>query len=73
MFNHIILSGSIRRLINYKNLKKDPELLSAIKDAGVRSNLEYEFHLLVEVSIKDMINLIEMEIQNNHEILIHNG
>lgn len=65
MFNLIILSGSIRKLINYKDFNKDTELLSAIKDAGVRSKLESEFHRWYETIVKDLITLIEMELQND--------
>lgn len=66
MFNAKLSSGSIRKIINYEEFKKDTELLSMIKDAASRSELEYNWHLLTETAIKDLINQIDKEIQNKH-------
>ena len=64
-FNRIISSGSIRRLVNFEDFKKDTELLNAIKDAEVRTNLEYDIHLWRESGIRALIKEIEKEIEKD--------
>ena len=56
--DRFILSGGIRKLINYEGLKKDVELKSAIKDAETYARLLLNFHVYTEGMVRDLIKQI---------------